>query len=185
MRLISSFAKRVCPNEKNIMSHSHSATKAHTKSPIYDVITLWPHRSLSQRGFTILLLCLGSLAIAIGLGFFLIGAWPVIGFMGLELGVLYAAFRLNYRDGKASEQVMIHATGLDLIRISSKGKQENACFDSHWLSAELLPQKGKRSTLAIRHHHHHHEIGAFLPPAEKQAVKDLINDRLSAARLRA
>jgi len=163
------------------MSHSHSAT--HSPSPVFDVITLWPHRSLSQRGFTILLLILGSLAIAIGLGFFLIGAWPVIGFMGLELLVLYAAFRLNYRDGKASEQLLIHEKGLDLVRISPKGAQQIESFHSHWLSADIVPQKGKRKKLILRHHHHEYEIGAFLPPAEKKGVKKLINERLAAARI--
>ena len=166
------------------MSHSHSAANTPDISPIYDIITLWPHRSLSQRGFTILLLILGSLAIAIGLGFFLIGAWPVIGFMGLELLVLYAAFRLNYRDGKASEQLMIHASGLDLIQISPTGEQHRQSFASHWLTAELTPQKGRRAKLMLRHHHDHHEIGAFLPPAEKKAIHKLINQRLEAARLR-
>ena len=153
-------------------------------SPIYDVITLWPHRSLSQRGFVILLAALGLLAFVIGLGFFLIGAWPVIGFMGLELGVLYLVFRLNYRDGKASEQLLIHDKGLHLIRISPKGNQDSTSFESHWLRAEIFPQKGKRKTLALKHHHHIYEIGAFLPPAEKQAVKELINEKLSAARTR-
>ena len=153
-------------------------------SPIYDVITLWPHRSLSQRGFVILLAALGLLAFVIGLGFFLIGAWPVIGFMGLELGVLYLVFRLNYHDGKASEQLLIHDKGLHLIRISPKGNQDSTSFESHWLRAEIFPQKGKRKTLALKHHHHIYEIGAFLPPAEKQAVKELINEKLSAARTR-
>ena len=155
-----------------------------SSSPIYDVITLWPHRSLSQRGFMILLSALGLLAFVIGLGFFLIGAWPVIGFMGLELGVLYLVFRLNYRDGKASEQLLIHDKGLHLIRISPKGDEKSTSFDSHWLTAEIFPQKGKRKTLALKHHHHIHEIGAFLPPAEKQAVKELINEKLIAARTR-
>ena len=166
------------------LSHSHSTADTKDQSPIYDIITLWPHRSLSKRGFTRLLAILCMLAIAIGLGFFLIGAWPVIGFMGLELLVLYAAFRYNYRDGKASEQLLIHDKGLDLIRIAPSGKQERTNFSSHWLRAELVPQKGRRKILALRHHHDSHEIGAFLPPAEKKNIHALINDRLEAARLR-
>jgi len=165
------------------MSHSHSATNTSATSPILDVITLFPHRSLSQRGFMILVFCLASLAFVIGLGFFLIGAWPVIGFMGLELLVLYVVFRLNYRDGKASEQLLIHQKGLDLIRISAKGTQERQTFESHWLAAEVVPQKGKRNRRVLRHHHHDHEIGAFLPPSEKKELKKLINERIAAARL--
>ena len=166
------------------MSHSHSAAPSADNSPIYDIITLWPHRSLSQRGFAILLLCLGTIAIAVGLGFYLIGAWPVIGFMGLELLVLYIAFRMSYRNGKASEQLLIHAKGLDVVAIAPSGKQTRQSYESLWLKAELLPQKGKRKILALRHHHNQHEIGAFLPPAEKKDIKNLINERLAAARLR-
>lgn len=153
-------------------------------SPVFDIITLWPHRSLSQRGFMILVAILGALAFVIGLGFFLIGAWPVIGFMGLELLVLYIVFRLNYRDGKQSEQLLIHATGLDLIRISPVGTQTRTSFSSHWLTAEIIPQKGRRKILTLRHHHDNHEIGAFLPPAEKTKLHHLINERIIAARNR-
>ena len=169
------------------MSQSYSAPDeiskdGSPKSPIFDSITLWPHRSLSQRGFAILIAGLGTLAFVIGLGFFLLGAWPVIGFMGLELLVLYVAFRLNYRDGKACEQLLIHADGLDLIRTSPSGKQSHMHFASPWLRAELIPQKGRRKILALRHHHDHHEIGAFLPPAEKKHIHALINERIDAAR---
>ena len=151
-------------------------------SPIIDVITLWPHRSLSQRGFALLLVILGSLAIAIGLGFFLIGAWPVIGFMGLELGVLYIAFRLNYRDGKVCEQLLIHARGIDIVRISAKGAQTRQTLPSLWIEAQLIKQKGRRRILQLRHHHDFYEIGAFLPPAEKKDLMAMINQRISDAR---
>ena len=162
---------------------SDSAGEFAPTSPIIDIITLWPHRSLSQKGFAILLVMLGSLAIAIGLGFFLIGAWPVIGFMGLELGVLYIAFRLNYRDGKACEQLLIHASGIDIIRTTPKGAQMRETLPSLWVDAQVIKQKGRRPILQLRHHHHSYEIGAFLPPAEKKALKAEINQRISDARL--
>ena len=165
------------------ISYTASDQRKDTTSPVLDIITLWPHRSLSQRGFALLLALLGTLAIAISLGFFLIGAWPVIGFMGLELGVLYAAFRLNYRDAKASEQLVITKDGLDLIQISANGTQKRTHFASQWLTAELIERSGRRKSLALSHHHNRHEIGAFLPPSEKKAVRDSINHALSAARL--
>ncbi|MGC6516992.1 MAG: DUF2244 domain-containing protein [Candidatus Puniceispirillaceae bacterium] len=167
------------------LSDHHTHFDSTGERAVFDIITLWPHRSLSRRGFTILVLILAGLAFLIGLGFFLIGAWPVIGFMGLELAVLYFAFHLNYRDGKTAEQVLIHEKGVDVVTIAPNGTHKAQSFDSHWLTAELIANRGKRKTLALRHHHHHHEIGAFLPPSEKPAIKDLINERLGAARLRA
>ena len=62
-----------------------------------ETMTIWPYRSLSPRGFAVVMAALGILAFTIGLGFFLMGAWPVIGFLGLEILVVWVAFKLNYR----------------------------------------------------------------------------------------
>ena len=53
------------------------------------IITLWPYRSLSLQGFRILIAVLASLMSLIGLGFYLIGAWPVVGFLGLEIFIVW------------------------------------------------------------------------------------------------
>ena len=66
-------------------------------------IVLWPHRSLSRRGFKILMLVLAGPMFCIGLGFFLAGAWPVIGFLGLEIFVVWLAFRMNFRAARQRE----------------------------------------------------------------------------------
>lgn len=62
---------------------------------------LTPHRSLSPRGFLILMSVLATVSFATGLLFASIGAWPVLGFFGLDVGIIYLAFRLNYRAGTA------------------------------------------------------------------------------------
>jgi uncharacterized membrane protein len=40
-----------------------------------------------------------------GLLFYMIGAWPVVGFMGLDVALLYAAFKLNFRALRLYEKV--------------------------------------------------------------------------------
>ena len=47
-------------------------------------VVLTPHRSLSKRGFLILMLTLCGVSFIAGLAFLLIGAWPVMGFFGLS-----------------------------------------------------------------------------------------------------
>ncbi|MGC6536777.1 MAG: DUF2244 domain-containing protein [Candidatus Puniceispirillaceae bacterium] len=160
------------------MSHSHS-----TPENLTDIITIWPYRSLSNKGFLILMAVLAALAFCIGLGFFLIGAWPVIGFLGLELVVVYIAFRLNYRSAKAYEQLLIHQSGITIIRLSDNGTETRDELASLWLKAEIIKQSGKRKLLGLRLHSQFHEIGAFLPPAEKSNLKNLINERIEKARL--
>ena len=159
---------------------SHHVT---TKDSIQDVITIWPHRSLSPRGFAILLGALSAIAFSAGTAFFIIGAWPVIGFLGLEFGVLYFAFKYNYRSAKAYEQLLIHKNGIDIIRICAKGTKEQTSLGSLWLRAEVQKLSGRRKILGLRLHSEFHEIGAFLPPAEKNHLKDVINQRIEDARL--
>ena len=82
----------------------------HDKSPENGetiVIKLWPYRSLSLQGFRILMAVLASLMSLIGLGFYLIGAWPVVGFLGLEIFIVWYAFKWNYRSGQLVETVAI------------------------------------------------------------------------------
>src|SRR6202167_1788489 len=68
-----------------------------------------PHRSLSQTGFLIFMLCLGGLSFISGVAFVLMGAWPVCGFFGLDVLLVYVAFRANYRSGRAYEEVTVTA----------------------------------------------------------------------------
>ena len=48
------------------------------------------------------MLALGLISLAVGIGFVAIGAWPVFGFFGLDVALVYLAFRLNYRGARRS-----------------------------------------------------------------------------------
>ena len=71
-----------------------------------------PHRSLGSTGFLILMLCIGALSFACGIMFLLIGAWPVFGFLGLDVLLIYIAFRANFRAARAYEEVTVTASEL-------------------------------------------------------------------------
>jgi uncharacterized membrane protein len=66
---------------------------------------LTPHRSLGPAGFLILMAALGTASFITGIVFLLMGAWPVFGFFGLDVLLIYIAFRLNYRSGRLYETV--------------------------------------------------------------------------------
>ena len=83
-------------------------TQLNRKPQWLEQITIWPHRSLSLKGFYIVMGLLAGFLFIIGVGFFLAGAWPVIGFLGLELLVVWGAFKLNYRAARHRET--IHTT---------------------------------------------------------------------------
>jgi uncharacterized membrane protein len=68
---------------------------------------LTPHRSLSRTGFMVLMGFICAVSFAAGLVFLLMGAWPVLGFFGLDVLVIWWAFRINFRDAKATEEISV------------------------------------------------------------------------------
>src|SRR5712671_3378683 len=83
---------------------------------------LQPHRSLSPTGFWILMAAVTGLSFAAGIAFLLMGAWPIFGFFGLDVALLYLAFRLNYRSGRLVETVRLTDRQLTVRRLHPGGK---------------------------------------------------------------
>lgn len=149
------------------------------------VITLWPYRSLSLRGFQILIAVLASLMTVIGLGFYLLGAWPVIGFLGLEILVVWYAFKWNYRSGQLIETVAITPQQVDVTRTDWRGRETTVRLSGAWIKAELDVKEKRRERLYLRQHAHKLEIGAFMPPSEKLSLANALNAAFSRLRYEA
>ena len=151
-------------------------------------ITIWPHRSLSPKGFGIVMGVLAGLLFIIGLGFFLVGAWPVIGFLGLELLVVWGAFKLNYRAARHRET--IHTTTEELMVESQTpaGKQAQKSFPIGWLRVSLSPSKSPamssrdQQKIILSSHGEQAEIGKYLHPAEKAGLWREIGSMIDRAR---
>ena len=139
------------------------------------VITLWPYRSLSLRGFQIFLIVLTGLMSLIGIGFYLLGAWPVIGFLGLEIFVVWYAFKWNYRSGQLVETVEITPQQVDVTRTDWRGRTTTVRLNGAWIKVELDTKEKRREKLYLRHHAHRLEIGAFMPPSEKPSLARALN----------
>ena len=78
---------------------NNSGAQAPLDPKIFSAL-LTPHRSLGPTGFLILMACLGGLSFVSGIIFVSIGAWPVFGFFGLDVLLVYLAFRANYRSAR-------------------------------------------------------------------------------------
>jgi len=94
--------------------------------------TIRPHRSLGRTGFVLVMLLVGGLSFVGGIVFFLIGAWPVVGFLGLDVLLVYWAFRANYRAAAAYEQVTITPSELRVRQVSARGKAHEWMLNPLW-----------------------------------------------------
>ena len=85
---------------------------------------LTPYRSLGPTGFLILMGALGGISFVAGLVFYLAGAWPVMGFFGLDVALVYLAFKLNYRSGRLYETLDLTRDRLTWTRVHPSGRRE-------------------------------------------------------------
>lgn len=89
--------------------------------PFYMDAELAPNRSLPNPGFNVLMGVLVGASFFTGIAFVSMGAWPVIGFFGLDVFLVWAAFRLSYRSGRLREYVRVAADGVDVTRVAPSG----------------------------------------------------------------
>lgn len=142
-----------------------------------------PHRSLTPRGFLILMLCLGALSFASGVLFVSIGAWPVFGFFGLDVLLVYFAFRANFRAARAYEEVKVTPSELTVRKVSHRGGVREFTLNPPWVRLErivhaefgierlFLVSRGRRLTIA-----------AALNPDEKASFARALSAALGEAK---
>jgi uncharacterized membrane protein len=93
---------------------------------------LQAYRSLSPNGFFFLVVAIGLVSFTVGTGFFLMGAWPVFGFFGLDVALIYYAFKRNYRSGRIYETITLSPELLKLTRVHPSGRREEFDFNPYW-----------------------------------------------------
>jgi uncharacterized membrane protein len=99
--------------------------------PLFSAI-ITPHRSLSGFGFVLLMAAIGVVSFAAGIMFLAMGAWPVFGFLGLDVLLIYWAFRVNYRSALAYEEVMVTPVELRVRKVSHRGKVTEWSLNPLW-----------------------------------------------------
>src|SRR5215475_8864826 len=98
---------------------------------------LRPHRSLPPEGFKWLIRGAIAANLLVGLPMYLLGAWPVLGFMGLDIWLLWYMFQRNYLDARRSETLTLTDRELVIDRIAPDGEREQHRLDAYWLQVEF------------------------------------------------
>ena len=144
---------------------------------------LTPHRSLNRSGFLVVMAFVSVISFAAGLAFLLMGAWPVVGFFGLDVLAIYLAFRINFRRAKASEEILVTPSELRVRRISHRGHVMEFVLNPLWVQLDrkvhaefgierlYLVSRGRRVAIAN-----------FLGADEKASFANALTAALQAAR---
>jgi len=149
--------------------------------PVFSAI-LTPYRSLGPNGFFLLMVAVAGVSFAAGVAFFLAGAWPVIGFFGLDVLLVYWAFRLNYRAARLYERVDLTADKLTVTRVLPSGREKSWEFNPYWVRCRLSARRGRASELSLSSHGRRLIFGSFLSPGEKEDFASSLSGALADAR---
>src|ERR1700730_5911225 len=133
---------------------------------VHFATSLVPHRSLSPEGFKWLIRGAIAANLLIGLPMMLLGAWPVLGFMGLDVWLLWFLFKRSYLDARRSETLLLTDRELIVDRIAPDGEREQHRLDAYWLKVE----QGER--LVVTSRGNRGGVGRFLSPGERHEVAD-------------
>ena len=152
------------------------------KAPLLFDAVLAPHRSLSRRGFCVVMAVACGLSLVLGLAFFLMGAWPVVGFLGLDVVLLWGAFRLNYRSRRLRETLKLSRKSLTVRRTLPSGRAREWRFQPYWLRVEIDTGAPSRPRLTLASHGRRLIIGAFLAPDERIELAQALKDALGKLR---
>lgn len=150
--------------------------------PIFSAL-LTPHRSLGRTGFAILMGILGLISLFVGLLFWSIGAWPIVGFFGLDVLLLYGAFRLNYRAARAREEVTVSRTRLDIRKVAPSGRAENHLFNPFWAKfAVSRHDEIGITSMTVEGQGRRVPIGSFLNPDDRESFATAFGRALTTAK---
>jgi len=142
-----------------------------------------PHRSLNRTGFLVLMIFIGAVSFVAGIAFLLMGAWPVLGFFGLDVLVIYWAFRVNFRSADATEDIVVTPSELRVRRVSHRGHLIEWSFNPLWVQLEQTgdPEFGiERLYLVSRGRRV--SIGHCLGPDEKASFAKALTAALQTAK---
>jgi uncharacterized membrane protein len=156
--------------------------KTAAEPPLFSAI-ITPHRSLSGTGFLIVMVLFGAVSFVAGMFFLTLGAWPVMGFFGLDVLLLYWAFRINYRDAAAYEEVRVTPSELVMRKVSRRGEVREWKLNPVWarLDRETHEEFGLQQLFLVSHGKRL-SIASFLGPREKESFADALAAALGAAR---
>lgn len=141
-----------------------------------------PYRSLGRDGFLILMSVIGAVSFAAGMAFAAMGAWPVLGFFGLDVALIYVAFRRNYGDARQVEIIEIADQMLTLTQLDRRGRPTVLRYNPVWVRLAVSEAPNGSVALQFVSHGTAAAFGGFLNDEQKLGLAARLDAALFAVR---
>ena len=144
---------------------------------------LMPYRSLSRKGFRVLMFLVGFTCLVSGLAFMAIGAWPIFVFLGLDVLLIWLAFVFNYRAAQSKELVSVKRDEVRVEMHDPRGRIVEHIFNPFWTRFEVFRHEEIGITrMQLTSRGTCLPIGSFLNPADRESFASAFSSALKAAR---
>src|SRR5215472_2505422 len=170
------------PQESIQESAQESLQESPQEPPIFAAV-ITPHRSLGPKGFLALMAVLCAVNFVTGMVFLMAGAWPIFGFSGLDVLLVYWAFRVSYRRANAYEQVTVTPSELTVRQVNHKGRASEWTLNPVWVRLErIVHEEFGIERLFLVSHGRRFAIANFLGPQEKESFAHALSAALGEAK---
>ncbi|MEO0397977.1 MAG: DUF2244 domain-containing protein [Pseudomonadota bacterium] len=143
---------------------------------------LYPNRSLPPAGFALVMGVVIVVNVTLGLYFTTIGAWPVLGFCGLDIFLVWLAFKVSYRQGRLHERVRLEYGELNISRVLPSGHESRWRLPALWTQVHVDAPEAHHATVRLVHRGRTLILGAFLAPKERAAFANALKTAMEKAR---
>ncbi|WP_246810279.1 DUF2244 domain-containing protein [Methyloligella sp. GL2] len=125
---------------------------------------------------------ISAISFGTGLMFYMMGAWPIMGFFGLDVALIYFAFKASYKAGRLFEQVELTDDALTVTRIAPSGRRTAWQFNPYWVRIHVEPRVGRCSELSFISHGQRVVVGEFLTDDEREDFAGALRRALADAK---
>ncbi|MHA6287875.1 DUF2244 domain-containing protein [Maricaulis sp. CAU 1757] len=161
-------------------AETRAATRHH--GTVFLDAELRPNRSLANPAFLVLMGVICAISFTAGLLFITIGAWPVMPFFGLDAVLVWLAFRLSYRDGRAREWVRVDARDIEVVRQHATGHRRRYRLPTAWVRLNLVDPDQHHRQVALTSGGRTLVLASFLSPPERTEFADALGQAIAAAK---
>ncbi|WP_428698899.1 DUF2244 domain-containing protein [Stappia sp.] len=168
-------------NPKSEPFETGDARRDDGNAPFFAAL-LTPYRSLGPAGFRVLMLFVCGICLSTGLLFLSLGAWPVFGFLGLDVLLVFLAFRWNYKAARAFEEVRVSRTEVRIRKVLASGREQSFTCNPFWARLHLREEEDEGVTrIMLTARDRAIEIGSFLNPEDRTSFAGALRSALALA----
>lgn len=150
--------------------------------PALDLV-LYPNPPLGRHGTLVLMAIVLVVGVVLGAGFATLGAWPVSGFLGLDVVLLGWALARTRRVARRAEIVRLDADGLVVRRLAPDGTAESEVrLEPFWTRVVVDEHRLHDPRVYLRAHGRDVPVALLLSPAERREVARELERALAAVR---